>query len=147
MFVYFRMRLASTRQRLALRLPLPLAPPAPEPDGELKQSVVLDYNKHMNGVDSFDQNLGYFSFHRKTMKWWKRLAFHLIHLAKVQAHTLHKIHSPKPLPQKEFTQELIRQLLKDVPMKPDKVDKRRSLPDIDRLTGRHFIRKVPKKTR
>lgn len=38
----------------------------------MKPNVVVDYNLHMKGVDQFDQNLGYYSFHCKTMKRCKR---------------------------------------------------------------------------
>ena len=43
----------------------------------------------MTGVDRSDQMLSYYSFARKTIKWWKKLFFHLFDLAVVNAHILH----------------------------------------------------------
>ena len=43
----------------------------------------------MTGVDSSAQMLSYYSFTRKTIKWWKKLFFHLFDLAVVNAHILH----------------------------------------------------------
>ena len=75
-----------------------------------KTEMVLEYNKHLNGVDTLDQNLNYYMFNRKTVKWWKCCATHLLHMAKVQAHTLHIKCSPRKLTQLDFTVELVRQL-------------------------------------
>ena len=43
----------------------------------------------MSGVDHSDQMIAYAPLHRKIIKWWKKLAFHLITLVMVQAHCLH----------------------------------------------------------
>ena len=51
-----------------------------------KPVAVDGYNKHMGGVDNSDQMLEYNSFNRKGVKWWKKLYFHLISLALVNAY-------------------------------------------------------------
>jgi hypothetical protein len=43
----------------------------------------------VTGVDRSDQMLSYYTFARKTVKWWKKLFFHLFDLAAVNAHILH----------------------------------------------------------
>ncbi|KAK7095512.1 hypothetical protein V1264_006908 [Littorina saxatilis] len=113
------------------------APPVTKP------VVILDYNANMDGVDNFDQNLGYYSFYRKTVKWWKRMAFHLIHLAKVQAYILYKQQVRRPKTQYEFTKDLIRQLLSDVPLKVKINGPKRDAPVAERLTARHFSCHIP----
>jgi hypothetical protein len=40
-----------------------------------KPSAVLDCNKYKIGVDKSDQMLSYYSFQRKSFKWWKKLFF------------------------------------------------------------------------
>jgi len=57
---------------------------------KIKPTVVLDYNKNKTGVDKSDQMLSYYTFSRKTVKWWKKLFFHLFELAVVNAHILYK---------------------------------------------------------
>ena len=54
-----------------------------------KPECNLDYTKNMAGVDHSDQMIAYAPLHRKTIKWWKKLSFHLITLAMVQAHCLY----------------------------------------------------------
>ena len=56
-----------------------------------KPVAVDEYNKHMGGVDKSDQMLEYYSFNRKGVKWWKKLYFHLISLALVNAHKLYNM--------------------------------------------------------
>ena len=56
---------------------------------KLKPTVVQDYNAYMQGVDNSDQMLKYYSFNRKTMKWWKKLFMHLLGLVIVNASKLY----------------------------------------------------------
>jgi len=42
---------------------------------KIKPAAVLDYNKYKTGVDRSDQMLSYYSFERKTIKWWKNFSF------------------------------------------------------------------------
>ncbi|KAK7474916.1 hypothetical protein BaRGS_00033803, partial [Batillaria attramentaria] len=80
-----------------------------------KPKLVDDYNHHMKGVDNFDQHLAYYSFHRKTVKWWKRVAMHMIHPAKVQCFLLYKMSTDKPKGQYEFNLDLVECLTIAVP--------------------------------
>jgi len=64
---------------------------------KIKPAAVLAYNKYKTGVDRSDQMLSYYSFERKTMKWWKKLFFHLFDLAVVNAHILHNKTSNKKM--------------------------------------------------
>ena len=36
-----------------------------------KPLVVVDYNKHMGGVDRSDQLVMYYGFPHRSVKWWK----------------------------------------------------------------------------
>lgn len=54
-----------------------------------KPTAIIEYNKYMGGVDHSDQMIAYNPFHRKTVKWWKKLAFHLLSLTMVQSHCLY----------------------------------------------------------
>ena len=35
--------------------------------------AVLDYNKHMGGVDSLDQHMCYYPIYRKSHKWYHKV--------------------------------------------------------------------------
>ncbi|KAL8587389.1 hypothetical protein ACOMHN_062123 [Nucella lapillus] len=52
---------------------------------KLKPEAVQDYIDHMAGVDKSDQLMSYTPFHRKTMKWWKKMFFHLFTLSIIQS--------------------------------------------------------------
>ena len=44
---------------------------------KIKPVAVLDYNKYKTGVDRSDQ-MSYYSFERKTIKWGKKLFFSFV---------------------------------------------------------------------
>ena len=48
-----------------------------------KPAVVDCYSHFMNGVDIADQHSVYYSFIRKTVKWWKKIVFWLIETSMV----------------------------------------------------------------
>jgi len=50
---------------------------------KIKLDALLDYNKYKTGVNRLDQMLSYYSFERMTIKWWKKLFFHLFDLVVV----------------------------------------------------------------
>ncbi|KAL8620837.1 hypothetical protein ACOMHN_033234 [Nucella lapillus] len=77
----------------------------------VKPKLVHEYNKNMNGVDHFDQHLSYYSFNRKTVKWWKWAATHLLHMAKIQAMILYNKYEEKEKTQADFTLDLIMELI------------------------------------
>ena len=58
---------------------------------QAKPMVVHTYNQHMNGVDIADQHSVYYSFLRKTVKWWRKMFFWLIETSVVNSYILHNI--------------------------------------------------------
>lgn len=43
-----------------------------------KPAAVVNYNKKKFGVDLCDQRMSYGAFGHKSVKWWRKLAFHMI---------------------------------------------------------------------
>ena len=62
-----------------------------------KPAVVHCYNHFMNGVDIADQHAVYYSFIRKTVKWWRKIVFWLIETSMVNSSILYEdtVESPK----------------------------------------------------
>ena len=58
---------------------------------EAEKPVVVDsYNQSMNGVDLADQYTVYYSFIRKSKKWWKKVCFWLLEVSIVNSYILFK---------------------------------------------------------
>ena len=51
----------------------------------VKPSCIVQYNSYMGWVDGHDRVTKYYSFTRKTMKWWVKVFFHIISLAATNA--------------------------------------------------------------
>jgi len=75
-----------------------------------KPVAVLDYNKHMGSVDKSDQMVLVNSSTRKTLKWTKKLFFHLVDLSVTNAYILYckLVKKTKHL---SFLKEAIQQLV------------------------------------
>ena len=55
-----------------------------------KPAVVNSYNHNMNGVDVADQLTVFYSFVRKTRKWWRKLFFYLMEVSVVNSYLLYR---------------------------------------------------------
>lgn len=83
-------------------------------------TIIQAYNRHMGGVDFSDQMKVYYSYNRKSKRWWVRLFFHFIDTAVVNAYVLYlhcyklNMHPPmkyKPMKQLTFRCQLIDELV------------------------------------
>ena len=54
-----------------------------------KPQCIVEYNRHMGGVDLSNQMISYYSFSHRSVKWWKRVFFHLIDTTIVNAYILY----------------------------------------------------------
>jgi len=57
----------------------------------LKPTAIQDYNKHMGAVDKSDQMVLLNTTVRKTLKWTKKLFFHLLDLSATNAFILYQL--------------------------------------------------------
>ena len=63
----------------------------------------------MQGVDLFDQKMGYYNICRRTIKWSKKLLFYILQLGIQNAHILYKKYSEdKKLTLLQFHMEVIK---------------------------------------
>lgn len=51
---------------------------------------ISDYNKHMGGVDKFDQYMANYSISQKSRRWWLKLFYYMIDTAIVNSFILYK---------------------------------------------------------
>ena len=59
----------------------------------VKPQCVHEYNQNMGGVDNVDRQLSITETVRKTMKWYRKLFFHLVNLCISNAHALYKMNN------------------------------------------------------
>ena len=107
--------------------------PRTEDDTQLKPQCIVDYNNNMGSVDRQDAVLQPYSTARKSMKWYKKLLFHLLQVALLNAHVLYS----KSAGNKTFLQ-FSHDVIADVILSGDVTSK----DSIVRLTERHFPEKL-----
>ena len=114
-----------------------------------KPQPVVDYIKHMGGVDLSVQFNQYNTVMRKSQKWWKKLFFHLLNVCIVNAYCMYLKFSEdvSKMSHYEFRMGLVQALANesgsiDIPQVP----RRRRTEEVpERLTGRHFPEYIPAK--
>ncbi|XP_013420996.1 piggyBac transposable element-derived protein 4-like [Lingula anatina] len=110
-------------------------------------SIVREYNRFMGGVDRSDQMVSYSTFNARTLKWWKRVTFHVISLAVLNAYLLYKtVTTGNPMLHRVFRKRLVADLINSVQghVVPSKSVGRPSTSDdsLFRLMGQHFPIKI-----
>lgn len=111
----------------------------------LKPDCVLSYNRYMGAVDRCDQMVVNGCFDRRTLKWWKKVFFHVIGLAVVNAYLLYKKQTQNAVQQRVFRRELVMQMIEmsEISGTAPRGRKRASGEILQRLNARHFIGHLP----
>jgi hypothetical protein len=102
-------------------------------------SCVADYNEHMGGVDRSDQLNKYYSITRKTLKWWKKLALHVINVMITNAYIIYRKFSVKRMSHYDFRKELVKCLIARHQRTHNLKGRRAVGAPEKRLVDRHFI--------
>ena len=76
-----------------------------------KPVVVYKYNHSMNGVDRADQYTVYYSFIRRSVKWWRKVFFWMLEVATVNSYILYKCTVTKPTIHLDYRRTIIRTLV------------------------------------
>jgi len=110
-----------------------------------KPSCIADYNSNMGAVDRVDMILSTLNSLRKTIKWYKKLFFHLLDLAIYNAYILYQKSTASKQKFSEFHLALIKDILKKYFQQRSMVGggKRKSEDLPFRLIDRHFPSKCP----
>ena len=103
----------------------------------MKPECVLDYNTNMRLVDKADAMISSIECGRKTLKWYKKLFFHLNDVTMLNAHILFKQKTSKNPTLQKYVTEVVRQLLEGNAMERS-TPGRHVADNPVRLTGHHF---------
>ncbi len=76
-----------------------------------KPDIVMDYNKNMRLVDKSDMQINAIDCLRKTIKWYKKLFFHMLDISILNAHHIYTIRNKKQMTLREFSLLVTRQIL------------------------------------
>ena len=103
-----------------------------------------DYNNNKIGVDLSDQRMSYGVFERRTVKWWRKLAFHILLMCIVNSSILYNKVKGLKIPVTQFMQNLSEDLVAVEDDPPMASTNGNSGNQLSRLaTGKHFLEKIP----
>lgn len=106
-------------------------------------SCILEYNSYMGGVDRADQLGKYYTITRKSLKWWKKLAMHIINMAITNAYILYAQFVENPCSHFDFRKSLAREMIGKHTSRLSRKGRRPSGVPESRLTERHFPSLIP----
>lgn len=72
-----------------------------------RPKMIRHYNAFMGGVDSADQMLYCYLDERRTLRYWKKVAFHIFSRMLVNLYILYKLNTDKPLSRLAFQVSVI----------------------------------------
>ncbi|XP_046400817.1 piggyBac transposable element-derived protein 4-like [Ischnura elegans] len=105
----------------------------------IKPKCIIDYNASMGAVARADMVTSSVETVRKSVKWYKKIFFHMVDISVLNAHCLYKAVTKKKIPFEKFQLSLIREILETYHRQSRSVSGRRSQHDLPaRLTDRHF---------
>ncbi|KAJ8356415.1 hypothetical protein SKAU_G00192090 [Synaphobranchus kaupii] len=110
---------------------------------KVKPACVLDYNKKMGAVDRVNMITSFVDCARKSTKWYKKLFFHLLKTAVLNAYTVHRKLSEECMPYKDFRLRLVKELIQEHPLPQRSTGGQPCVNTPLRLIGRHFPSFVP----
>lgn len=108
-----------------------------------KTLSIAHYNKCMRAIDHVDMQISLSERLRKTIKWYKRLFFHLLDITVQNSYAMFKVNSKKNLELSEFRLQLVRELIDEYGSERPQSRGRPSIDSPVRLTARHFIAFIP----
>ena len=113
----------------------------------LKPEVIVAYDQHMSGCDLADQLMTSYSFLRCSLKWWRKLFFHLLLLLLNNAYILNKKFGSVSLNHEHSLEYIAKYLIHSAIStatklpKPFKVSAQKVYAE-KRLSERHFLRRI-----
>ena len=107
-----------------------------------KPLCIVQYNKNMRAVDQVDMQISFSEGLRKTIKWYKKLFFHLLDITVQNSYAMFKVNNEN-LELSEFHLQLARELIEEYGSKRLQSKGRPPIDSLLRLTARHFIAFIP----
>ena len=78
-----------------------------------KPEPVVQYISKMGGVDKGDQLMSYYSFLRKSVKWWRKLFVHMLNMLMLNAFILHNKFATEKTTHEGFSKAVVKNLVEE----------------------------------
>lgn len=113
-----------------------------------KPKCIIDYNANMGAVDRTDMLQSSIESVRKSIKWYKKVFFHILDMTLLNAHAIYKMKTGENISVADFQLKLVKELVEKYHKNTPRTTSKRGI-DGDsplRLTARHFPSQLPKDT-
>ena len=76
-----------------------------------KPQIIFEYTKNMSGVDLSNQYMAFHMSMRKSMKWWRKLFFHIMNMILLNAYILNTKFGKTKLSHEEYMDYIAKYLI------------------------------------
>ena len=113
---------------------------------QLKPKAFVEYRSNMQGCDLSDKLMTSYCMLCRSVKWWRKLFFHMLSLLLNNTYVLHKKFGVKPLAHDAFLEHIVQYLLNELLGNATKVMRKRptEMSTNCRFEGHHYPVHVPK---
>ncbi|CAF2785883.1 unnamed protein product [Rotaria sp. Silwood2] len=111
-----------------------------------KPVSVIDYNFNIHTIDKADMQISLVECLRKTLKWYRKLFFHMLDLPVFNSYLLYKVNTGKKRKFVDYRLQLIHEVLQTYTVPKPTIGRPALTDQPTRLTGRHFPSLVPETT-
>lgn len=111
-----------------------------------KPKCIVDYNQNMGGVDKSDMLLSTTETVRKSIKWYKKVFFHLLDISVLNSHCLFKVKTGSGINLLDFQRQLIKEIIEKYKQVQPRPSSSRPMTGHSplRLIERHFPSMYPR---
>ena len=107
-----------------------------------KPACVVDYSKHIGGVDKTDMQISLTECTRKTRKWYIKLFFHLVDMSLYNAYVLYKVNTGKKLQFVEFRKHIVEQIFEHHSTQLERTTSPNAVDNPNRLVGKSVLKSL-----
>lgn len=116
-----------------------------------KPKEVAEYNLHMSGVDRSDQLTSYYSCPRKSVRWYKKVIFHLLDVTLINSFILYRKVTQSKIKLIDFRESIIKDFLLIPPhnkdgrqfVKQGALNCPRATAPVHQIELEHILEKIP----
>jgi hypothetical protein len=105
-----------------------------------------DYNSNSGAIDKVPMQTSFAECIRKSLKWYRKLSFHMLDLSVLNSYLLYKTETVKRPELVDFRLQLIREILQSYHIPKPSIGRSVQGYKPTRLTARHFLSLVPQTT-
>jgi hypothetical protein len=109
----------------------------------INPECIIEYNNKMGAIDKADMQVSFVGCARKSLKWYKKVFFHLIDLSLYNSYVMFQVKTGEKPSFSDFRLKIVTQIIEQYAKKPSTMPRPPTIDNPIWLTQRHFPSPIP----